>query len=284
MATYDELLGEELASWPGAAGVAAVAAGGVLGRAGDTTSRRPWASVTKVVTALTVLRAVEDGRVALDEPAGPEGSTVRHLLAHASGVGFDDDRVLAAPGRRRIYSNRGIELVAEHTARRAGRPFPELMADAVLDPLGMAATALEGSPASGVRGPVEDLALLARELLAPRGLATELVASATGTTLPGLAGVLPGFGRQQPNDWGLGIEVRGAKEPHWTSPANSPATFGHFGQSGSFLWVDPEAGLGCVSAGDTAFGPWAAERWPVLSGRLLEHHRTASPDRTRRSL
>ncbi len=284
MVTYDELLARELATWPGTAGVVAVDAGGVLGRAGDTTTSWPWASVTKILTALTVLRAVEDGVAHLDEPAGPPGSTVRHLLAHASGLAFDDDRVLAAPGRRRIYSNRGIELVAQHVADRAGRPFAELVAESVLGPLGMAGTTLEGSPAAGARGPVDDLALLARELVAPRVLSAELVASATDTSLPELSGVLPGFGRQQPNDWGLGVEVRGTKAPHWTSSANSPSTFGHFGQSGSFLWVDPAAVLGCVAAGDTAFGPWAAEQWPVLAGRLVEHHRSARRTSRTRSL
>jgi CubicO group peptidase (beta-lactamase class C family) len=140
----------------------------------------------------------------------------------------------------------------------------------------MTGTALTGSPAHGAVGPVDDLATLARELLEPRVLSADLVASATGTAFPGLSGVLPGFGRQEPNDWGLGFEVRGAKEPHWTSPRNSPATFGHFGQSGSFLWVDPDARLACATAGDTPFGPWAADHWPRLADRLLDHHASAA--------
>ena len=49
----------------------------------------PWASVTKPATALAVLVAVEEGTLTLDEPAGPPGSTVRHLLAHASGLAPD---------------------------------------------------------------------------------------------------------------------------------------------------------------------------------------------------
>ncbi len=266
----DDLLGEELATWPvGAAGVAVVDAGGVLGCAGDMVTARPWASVTKLVTSLTVLRVAEDGDVDLDEPAGPPGSTVRHLLAHASGIGFDSDRVMSAPGRRRIYSNRGMELLAQHVEARTRRPFADLAAEKVLFPLGMTGTTLEGSPAHGAVGPVEDLARLARELLAPRTLTAGLLAEATTTAFPGLAGVLPGFGRQEPNDWGLGFELRNGKHPHWTSPANAPSTFGHFGQSGSFLWVDPAAGLGCVTAGDTAFGPWATTRWPALGDRLL---------------
>jgi CubicO group peptidase (beta-lactamase class C family) len=81
--------------------------------------------------------------------------------------------------------------------------------------------------------------------------------------------VLPGFGRQNPNDWGLGCEIRDHKRPHWTAAGNSPRTFGHFGQSGSFLWVDPDAGIGCASLADRPFGEWASGLWPRLSERVL---------------
>ena len=86
---------------------------------------------------------------------------------------------------------------------------------------------------------------------------------------PGLDGVLPGFGRQDPNDWGLGFEIRGTKSPHWTATANGAATFGHFGQSGTFLWIDPERDAGLVCLTDLDFGPWAKEAWPVLGDAVL---------------
>ena len=70
-------------------------------------------------------------------------------------------------------------------------------------------------------------------------------------------GVLPGFGYQPHCDWGLGFEIRDRKAPHWTGSRNSPRTFGHFGQSGSFLWVDPEARVACASLADRDFGDWA---------------------------
>jgi CubicO group peptidase (beta-lactamase class C family) len=266
----DGVLTEELATWPGPAGVAVVGGSGVLGSAGDLTTVFPWASVTKVVTALVVLQAARNGSVDLDDAAGPPGSTLRHLLAHASGVAFEGEKVMAEPGRRRIYSNRGIELAAGHVERRTGRAFAELARETLLDPLGMTGTRLVGSPAAGAEGPVSDLVLLARELVAPRSLDADLVAEATGTTYPGLAGVLPGFGRQDPNDWGLSIEVRGTKSPHWTTDALSPQTFGHFGQSGSFLWVDPTRRIGCVAAGAEAFGRWAIEAWPRLGRGVLQ--------------
>ncbi len=253
------------------AAVAVLDRTGVLASVGPADLELPWASVTKPLTALAVLIAVGEGAVDLDEPAGPPGSTVRHLLAHASGIAPGDDAVLSLPGRRRIYSNRGFELLAEHVAGGTGIPFAQYLRASVLDPLGMAGTRLAGTPAAGAEGPLGDLAALGRELLAPT-LVPELVAEATRTAFPGLAGVLPGFGRQDPNDWGLGFEIRDAKRPHWTGTRNSPGTFGHFGQSGSFLWVDPAAGIACACLTGRRFGDWAARCWPELSDRVLDRY------------
>jgi CubicO group peptidase (beta-lactamase class C family) len=229
-----------------------------------------WASVTKLVTALAALVAAEEGIVDLDEPAGPPGSTLRHLLAHASGLPLDAGAPIAAPGQRRIYSNAGYEAVAELVSARAEMPFAEYLAEAVLRPIGMDAE-LAGSPASGLRGTLEDLGYLAMFLVDgwPPIVAAETLAEATAVQFPGLVGVLPGFGRMDPNDWGLGFELRDEKRPHWTGEQNSPRTFGHFGQSGSFLWVDPEAGLACACLADRGFGDWAKEAWPRLSDAVL---------------
>jgi CubicO group peptidase (beta-lactamase class C family) len=228
-----------------------------------------WASVTKLLTALTVLESAQRRLVDLDEPAGPPGSTVRHLLAHASGIAPDEDGVLAKPARRRIYSNRGFDVLAEFVAARAGVPFDELFDRLVRQPLGLEDTQIAGSPAHGAYGPVRDLATLGRELLVPSLLQPDVMAEATQPAFPGLAGVLPGFGRQDPNDWGLGFEIRDEKTPHWTGSRNSPRTFGHFGRSGTFLWVDPDAGLACACLTDREFGPWAAAAWPALSDAVV---------------
>jgi CubicO group peptidase (beta-lactamase class C family) len=262
---------DAVSHWPVSSAAVAVAdATRTLASTGPAHSFR-WASVTKLLTALTVLTAVDRGEVDLDEPAGPPGSTVRHLLAHASGLSPDDDTVLGPPGRRRVYSNRGFEAVAVLVAARCRAEFAELVRDRVLRPLGMRDTVLDGSPAHGARGPVRDLARLGRELLKPT-IVPELMPQAVRPVFPGLTGVLPGFGRQDPNDWGLGFEIRDGKHPHWTGARNSPATFGHFGQSGSFLWVDPEIGLACACLSDRAFGPWAAEAWPALSDAVIDQY------------
>jgi CubicO group peptidase (beta-lactamase class C family) len=227
-----------------------------------------WASVTKLVTALAALVAAEEGTIDLDEPAGPEGSTVRHLLAHASGLPFEAGGPVGRPGRRRVYSNPGFEVLAEHVAARAEIAFTDYLAEAVLRPLGMHAE-LRGSAASELYGTLDDLLALAGELQSPRLVAEETLAEATTVQFPGLSGVLPDVGRMDPNDWGLGFELRDAKSPHWTGTRNSPRTFGHFGGSGTFLWVDPEPGLalGCLT--DLDFGPWALEAWPQLSDAVL---------------
>jgi CubicO group peptidase (beta-lactamase class C family) len=262
---------DAVATWPvDAAAVAVVDAGDTLASTGPDRAFR-WASVTKLLSSLAVLSVVDRGEVGLDEPAGPPGSTLAHLLAHASGLAADGDTVLAPPGRRRIYSNRGFEVAAELVAERTGRAFWELLQERVLAPLGMRDTVLGGSPAHGASGPLRDLARLGRELLAPT-LVPALMPQAVRPAFPGLAGVLPGFGRQDPNDWGLGFEIRDGKSPHWTGAGNSPETYGHFGQSGSFLWVDPVAGLACAGLSDRAFGEWAAQAWPALSDEVLAEY------------
>jgi CubicO group peptidase (beta-lactamase class C family) len=238
-------------------------------RVGPATERFAWASVTKIVTALAAWIAVEEGIVDRDDPAGPPGSTLAHLLGHASGRSPDSDAVLAPPGKRRIYSNYGIEEAALHIATRAEMPFSEYARAAVIDPLGMDDTDMSGSPASGATGPLEDLLRLGRELLQPTLISSETRRRATRVAFPGLVGVLPGFGRQDPNDWGLGVEIRDQKSPHWTGRLNSPETFGHFGQSGGFLWVDPSRGVVLASLSDRPFGPWAGEAWPELADAVL---------------
>ncbi len=222
------------------------------------------ASVTKPITAYAVLTAVHHGLIGLDEPAGPnDGSTVRHLLAHAGGLPMEvDGGPLTAVERRRVYSNWGFELLGELVAQRAGMPFATHLDHDVLAPLQMEATVLDGSPAKDGHGTVDDLLAFARELLAPSLLDEQLHEQATNVAFPDLDGVLPGFGRQTPNDWGLGFEIRGDKSPHWTGASLAPTTFGHFGQSGSFLWVDPTRRIACAGLADEPFGRWASETWP----------------------
>ena len=262
---------QQIDQWPVDNASAAVVArdGEVLGTHGDVGRVYPLASVTKLLTAYAVHIAIEEGAFELDDAAGPSGSTVRHLLAHASGLDFDSDEVRAAPGDRRIYSNTGFAVLAQTLTQRSEIEFADYLHEAVLSPLGMTSSALEGSAGAGARSSVDDLARFAAELQRPTLLDPSTLAAATRVEFPGLDGVLPGYGRQRPNDWGLGFELRDGKDPHWTGASSSPDTFGHFGQSGTFLWVDPRAGAACVVLTDRDFGPWAAEAWPVLTDAIL---------------
>jgi CubicO group peptidase (beta-lactamase class C family) len=252
-----------------AAAVGVLRVGELVARHGEPDREFRWASVTKPAAALATLVAAEEGVLDLDQPAGPEGSTVRHLLAHASGLPFEGSAPIAPPGRRRIYSNTGFEQLAETVAGAAEIQFDEYLRAAVFEPLGMGAE-LRGSAAAGIHGTLDDVLALARELQSPTLVAPETLAEATSVQFPGLGGVLPEVGRFDPNDWGLGVELRDAKQPHWTGTRNSGRTFGHFGGSGTFLWVDPEARLACACLTDRPFGPWALDAWPRLSDAVLE--------------
>ena len=258
----------------------------VLAEAGEVDEIFPFASVTKPIVAWSALVAVERGLLDLEAPAQPgearsmagscavpapalTGATVRHLLAHASGIAFDSDAVLAVPGTRRIYSNRGIEILGERLEEATATPLERWIETTVLEPLGMSSVLVPGSPAHSGEGSARDLAVFARELAAPRLISADSAREATSVVFPGLDGILPGYGRQAPNDFGLGVEVRGRKRPHWTGTTSSPATFGHFGQSGSFIWVDPEARRQAVFLGARPFGRAHAAHWPELSDQIL---------------
>jgi CubicO group peptidase (beta-lactamase class C family) len=247
--------------WP-SGHVAVAVIGTAKAEYGDVDRMFEWASVTKLATSVAVLVACEEGIVDLDEPAGPPGSTLRHLLAHASGLPLDGTAPIAEPGLKRIYSNTGFEIAAAVVGERAEMPFAEYFEH-------VWGFALAGSPASGVAGALRDLTTVARELLAPVRVGTETLDEATSVQFQGLDGVLPGYGGMEPNDWGLGFELRDAKQPHWTGMRNSSLTFGHFGRSGTFLWVDPERDLALACLTDLTFGDWAKDAWPRLADAIL---------------
>src|SRR5262245_36163485 len=206
----------QIDSWP----VEFVAAGvvdpeGRVATHGDPSRSVRLASVSKPVAALAALVAAEEGVLDLDEPAGPPGATVRHLLGHASGLPFEGPRPISEPGKRRIYSNSGFDQLGDFLEEKAEMAFGEYLTAAVLEPLGLRRTALEGPPSSGLSGPLADLLAFGRELRAPTLVAPETLEEATTVAYPGLAGILPDYGRYEPLDWGLGFELRDAKKPHW---------------------------------------------------------------------
>lgn len=271
--TYEAALAA-VESWP-VPNVAAAVVGtaGIVASLGDVDATYRLASVTKPLTSMGILVAVEEGAVSLEDAADEDvipGATLRHLLSHASGYAPDKPMRSFAPAVRRVYSNVGIERAAWLVEQATGMTFATYLDEAIFGPLKMSATTLPASPAWGGFSSVRDLARVVQELLAPSGLLSPATLTDLRTVqYPGLRGVLPGFRHQDPNDWGLGFEIRGRKSPHWTGNENSPETYGHFGQSGTFVWIDPAAQLGLVALTDRDFGPWAAEVWPALSDAIL---------------
>jgi CubicO group peptidase (beta-lactamase class C family) len=273
--------------WPvGRAGAAVVSPSGVdTAFLGGVTGGDEFevASVTKLMTSLAALAAVSSGRIGLDDPVPraadrPETVTLRHLLAHAGGYPFEPPGRPRPPEQRRIYSNVGFRLAAEAVADAVGMSFSSWLSASVLDPLEMTATRLvhrrgiDGDPAAGAASTLDDLVRLARCLL-ERGVPVvgpDLFAEATTVQFPGLAGLVPGVGRFDPCDWGLGFELHDGKRPHWMGDRRSPSAFGHFGATGCFLWVDPDAALAAAAVSDRSFddGKWAMSTWPAWSDRL----------------
>jgi CubicO group peptidase (beta-lactamase class C family) len=267
---------ELTSGWPVENVSAAVVVDDQVHTTGDQDRHYRIASLAKTMVGWTAMVAVEEGIVALDDLVGQPGCTLRHLLAHAGGYPFDGAEPIAKPNVRRMYSNTGIEMVAEAIATAASMPFEQYLREALFAPLGMTRSELRGSPAYDVWSTARDLVAYARELMSPTLISRESATLATTPAFGDLAGVIPGLGRYDPCPWGLGFEIRGDKAPHWTGRRNSPATFGHFGGSGTFLWVDrgPAGGrsVGCVALTDRLFDEWAAQAlvlWPQLSDAIL---------------
>jgi CubicO group peptidase (beta-lactamase class C family) len=269
-------------SWPVEHVTAAVVTADGDETIGDTERVYRLASLTKPMVAWAVMIGVEEGIVSLDDPPRfthvPDGVTLRHLLAHAGGFGFDGEQPIAPPARRRIYSNTGIERAADELSGAARMAFADYLREAVWEPLGMSSMSLKGSPAHGAHGSSTDMAVFVGEMLRPRLLADATYRAVISNQFPDLPGIVPDVGRFDPCPWGLGVELRGDKSPHWTGRANSPQTFGHFGGSGTMMWVDPSIDAGVVALTDRPFDDWRDEAlalWPQYSDAVVAERRAA---------
>src|SRR6516164_2217961 len=112
---------DAIADWPVGGGAAAVVGpSGVLAEFGDQGQKFALASVSKPLVARAAHIAIEEGVLDLDTAAGPPGSTVRHLLAHASGLPMHSGERINEPGKRRVYSNHGFQVLAEAIQDKSG--------------------------------------------------------------------------------------------------------------------------------------------------------------------
>lgn len=166
-----------------------------------------------------------------------------------------------------MYSNEGFRVLARRLEAAAEMPFADYARAAVCEPLALGLDP-SGDPGSGMHASLDDVVAIGRELLRPTLLAGETLAHMIEVQFPGLSGVLPDYGRFEPLDWGLGVQLN-TPTPTWMGTRASPRTFGHFGGSGTFLWVDPDAGVACAVLTDREFGDWAKEAWPRLSDAVL---------------
>jgi CubicO group peptidase (beta-lactamase class C family) len=198
-------------------------------------------SMSKTITAVAVLQLVAAGKAALDDPIdryhptpyGP-GITVRHLLAHLSGIpnplplrwvhalaqhtGFDERAALAAelrahpraasaPGARYRYSNIGYWLLGSVVERASGQSFASYVADRVFAPLEIPPAALAYAipdPKGHAHGYLEKYSFLnlAKRLLIDRQFIGDYEGAwlriephyLNGPAFGGLVGTARGFG------------------------------------------------------------------------------------------
>jgi CubicO group peptidase (beta-lactamase class C family) len=268
------------ADWPVPQVSAAVLrSGAVIDTVGDARHVQRLASLSKPMAAWAILIAVEEGAIELDQPVGQPGCTLRHLLAHAGGYPFDGPDPIAAPERTRIYSNTGFSLAAQAVEDATQIDFADYLHEAVFAPLDMTSSVLRGSAAHGVRSNLHDTCRFVAEVMRPTLIHADTAAEAERTHYPALAGIVPGVGRYERCPWGLGFEVRDAKQPHWTGANNSPRTFGHFGGSGTMFWIDPDRDLALVALADRDFDEWsvaALDAWPTLSDAVIAEYTTGA--------
>ncbi|WP_300267396.1 serine hydrolase [Microbacterium sp.] len=239
---------------------------------GDVHTALALASVSKPLSAWGVLVAVERALIDLDEPAGPDGSTVLNLLDHTSGLPFEGEQPQAAPGARRIYSNTGFDALGAHVAQAAGMTFSDWMLREVAQPLGMTEINVTGRPSAGYTASIADLLIFGREVLRPTLIPAALRDLALAVSQPGLRGVVPGYGSFDDNQWGLGFERKGTKSPHWLSDAFPPDTAGHFGGQGSFFFVDRSRDIAAAFLSGVAFGDEHKRIWPPLTDEIVARY------------
>lgn len=173
----------------------------------------------------------------------------------------------AAPGVRSIYSDLGFILLEEVVRRVSGKELPDFAREAVFGPLGMKDTGFVPSGElkaraawteevdgewragvvhdprafrlGGVAGHAglfstgDDLARYARAILGGGQVDGRRVLSARSTAAMIAPYDVPGGIRT------LGWQV----DSSWKSTALSPRAFGHFGFTGTAMWIDPDADL-----------------------------------------
>ena len=214
-----------------------------------------------------------------------ESVTLKHLLNHTSGLpdmlpenvelrkrhaplsefvaGTCRTPLLFRPGTKVSYQSMGILLAAAIVEKISGQPLPEFLAANLFTPLKMTSTSLGlGSHQLASTAPCQVPAASDwdwnspywRKLGAPWGGAHSTV-SDLAAFIELFTGVGPGPLRVDTRRemrslqtdglnqaWGLGWSL----QPGSFGQTSSPATFGHFGSTGTVVWHDPAVALTCI--------------------------------------
>jgi CubicO group peptidase (beta-lactamase class C family) len=153
--------------------IAAVAVGDSGDKPIEVTTLFELASCTKPFTAVAVMKLVEDGKLALDDPIAKhlpgipddcQAITVRHLLQHTSGIpgsnylggGTDLAAVIptflaggpqTTPGENHEYWNQGYALLSEVIAQASGQSYADYCRSAIFKPAKMKHSCFNGDRA-----------------------------------------------------------------------------------------------------------------------------------------
>jgi CubicO group peptidase (beta-lactamase class C family) len=210
------------------------------------------------------------------------------------------------PGTQRWYSNAGYVQAAHLLEGASAMSCAAYLAEAVLSPLRMDASlglkpadeqraARVWQPGSYGEGELFNSEQFRRDappqgggfasaraygallscLLAGGGaggralLAGETVDEMLAPQFGPLPGGVGGVGEWPDLCWGLGFDVRGRRQPHWSGNALSSRAASHFGASGTLAWLDPERGLGLVAlANRGTYAGWWREPWADLGAAV----------------
>lgn len=217
--------------------------------------------------------------------------------------------LISAPREVLRYSNVGPGITARAAEELLGRNYLEIVRERVLVPMDLSGIVMNPDDDQVQRiATLQDPANPGtawetynsawwRECAVPwggyYGTTTDMLRFAT-SFLPGKQSVLSTNARREmttdqvrgleggvnsmhahwvPGYWGLGWEVKGTKQRHWTGTRTSEHTWVHWGFAGTLCWVDPTRGLGvAVFANRSVSSGWMfrPQRWAQLSDALCD--------------
>jgi CubicO group peptidase (beta-lactamase class C family) len=162
------------------------------------------ASLTKPYAATVLLQLVESGRLDLEAPVSQFGITMErrtpvriwHLLSHTS-----DER----PGTPYRYDGNAFGLLTEVIEQAAGQPFPKVLTDRIIRPLGLTHTAPNPGDAHGFWSLVASMTVTAEDVVG--GQATFTASGLDRASIE--PGLIQGYARA----WGRSIWPSGVFGP-----------------------------------------------------------------------